>query len=445
MHTDASSLIVAIDVGGSKYITGVCTQDGTKLFSTRHEWKSTKQQDIVPQLVSSVRDDLQRHPETVHDIIAGGITIPGFTNPTSGLWVDSDNPVVRNLDVCAELSQALNIPFFGDNDCNACALAESMFGAGKNLKDFFYVTISSGIGGGTFIKNNLYYGSHLLSGEIGLSAISSVARPDISGNAYGRLEAYCSTKGMVRTYEELGGIVPSGDFGALEISQRADAGDCAAHETFRREGIYLGKALAQAAIILGPQRIVLGGGVALLYDYYRAPLESEMQKIPVYLAHPDVVSTPLGYESAFLGAAACARRGIQLHEAEKCINTQEKIKLHVSRLKGKTQISLRSASSEQLLPTGAGYIGQISIDSGLDPQGDCLDSLAKSSPKNYYANLGKLLATASTLLDPACIVLHDELTQADPLAKGLMADCFWDNFFISRAQRNNFILWDEQH
>ena len=37
MHTDASSLIVAIDVGGSKYITGVCTQDGAKLFSTRHE------------------------------------------------------------------------------------------------------------------------------------------------------------------------------------------------------------------------------------------------------------------------------------------------------------------------------------------------------------------------------------------------------------------------
>ena len=78
---------------------------------------------------------------------------------------------MHDLPICDFLANRLRLPFFGDNDCNACALAEHYFGTAKSARDFLYITVSSGIGGGIFLGDRLFYGDRQLAGEIGLTVV----------------------------------------------------------------------------------------------------------------------------------------------------------------------------------------------------------------------------------------------------------------------------------
>ena len=172
-------------------------------------------------------EELAEHPGLRNRVVAGGVTIPGFADPKRGIWVDSDYLDVHDLPICDFLANRLRLPFFGDNDCNACALAEHYFGTAKGARDFLYITVSSGIGGGIFLGDRLFYGDRQLAGEIGLTVVEDRPRPEFSRFPRGRLEDYCSTRGMRTTYVSLGGTAQSSS-GGREIAAAARAEDPAA-------------------------------------------------------------------------------------------------------------------------------------------------------------------------------------------------------------------------
>src|SRR4029077_8018395 len=101
-----------------------------------------------------------------------GICAPGPLNPKTGVVVNPPNlPGWRNFPLAAEISKAYSLPVHVDNDGNAAALAEALWGAGRGYRNVFYATIGTGIGTGIVFGGHIYHGRTGAAGEGGHMSI----------------------------------------------------------------------------------------------------------------------------------------------------------------------------------------------------------------------------------------------------------------------------------
>ena len=418
---------VAVDIGGSKFVVGFVDGAGEVLATERRTWLDPAPEDIVPCITAALDGLFQAHPNIVPRVIAGGVTIPGFADPVTGDWIDSDAPVVRDLPICSLLSDRMGLPFYGDNDCNACVLAESRFGSGRGLDDFFYMTVSSGVGGGVFLGGRLYYGARCESGEIGLAIMEPQGRPSRSGNQTGPLEMYACTEGMVRNYIDAGGCL-HGDIacvGGREIALAAREGDAAAARALELEGAYLGRAIAELDALLAPGRVVVGGGISLMFDRYADALLSELRRVRPHTAL-EVVASRLGYNGAFLGAAACAFRGAQ--EVPRAFGVGEGasvLKIDVEPV-GSIPVHL-VVDGESV---SAGDLGGFLVADAGALLGDMAASCDSGCAAAFGDALGRALAFSCMVLDPSALAFGPRLSalrsELEPaILEALARDTYW--------------------
>ena len=291
--------LLAIDMGGSKYMAGLVTRAGEILDCERREWLSMEGAEVLPLVIQTAKQVMDRNPG-VH---AGGIgaTIPGLADGKNGVWLEASFSGIRNLPVAQAFQEAFQLPAYADNDGQACALAEKLYGGGQGLNDFLYVTVSNGIGGAAFSGGRLLRGSRGCAFELGHCPVKPQGRACKCG-AEGCLEAYAAGPGLSATYRELSGEKASG----REIAALARSGDPAAVKAFSLEGEYLGLGLSWTVNLFNPEKIILGGGLSLAYDLYEKPLKEALRRHTYHTANPCVAveRTRLGYEGALLGAAA---------------------------------------------------------------------------------------------------------------------------------------------
>lgn len=299
--------ILAVDIGGSKYMVGLLGENG-EIFAREHYiCSAVSSERIMEDIISAIgklsRENQDYEPEMI------GVTIPGLADPRRGYWVEASFSGIRDLAVGPILSSKFGIPVYVDNDGQACALAERLFGACREVQDFIYLTVSNGIGGAVFAKDKIYYGAFGNAGEFGHVSVTEGGRRCKCGK-FGCLEMYAAGPGIVRNYIELGG--PESMEGkkteAKQIAVLAEAGDPAALETFRLEGYYLGKVIAEACNVLNPARVIVGGGVSLAFPVFEEYLLEEVQR-SIYLSanrELKIMPSDFGYNGGLLGAAAVA-------------------------------------------------------------------------------------------------------------------------------------------
>jgi glucokinase len=300
-------VVLTIDIGGSKYMVGLADVKG-RIFAVRSFlWTSLEAEDIIKDIVRSSRAILQDSPDYPPHMI--GVTIPGLADPKRGIWVESSFSGVKNLKIGEKLQKEFGIPAFIDNDAKACALAEKLYGIGREVSDFIYLTVSNGCGGAIFANNKLYYGADGNAGELGHCVVVENGRPCNCGNR-GCLEVYAAGPAIVANYLELAGNVCEHKerLSAKQIAELAKAGDPVAKETYRLEGYYLGKVLAAACNLLNPSMIILGGGISLSFSLFEKSLKETLHQFLYENANLQlqIRPTPLGYHGALLGAAAVA-------------------------------------------------------------------------------------------------------------------------------------------
>lgn len=391
------NVILALDIGGSKYMPGFVDEKGNILFQERRVWEKTDQQSILEQISRAVADLRESQPELWARAAAGGLTIPGFADPMTGTWVESDFLPVKDLDICGILQRKFGIPFYADNDGNACALAEKYFGGGKNRKNFLYMTVSTGIGGAPFLDGQLYYGDFWHAGEIGLFVEEEVGRWSDTGSMRGIVEMHASGRGLAENFLALGGRkeYKGKPCGGPEISALAEQGDQPAQDALWLEGLYLGRVIAKACAMMDFQKVILGGGVSLLFEKYRQPLLEEFQRIWPGRA-VEIEATTLGYSGAFLGAAAVAMRGLE----------NEPIRPVRSRIRIRVGESLQSSLSVN----GKTYpmaLDRFLVSSRLSDSGKSLEMVCWEQtgyPLGYA--VGKAAAASAMLLDPGAFLVE---------------------------------------
>ena len=212
-------------------------------------------------------------------------------------WVDSEHGIVpaapqlpgwHNVSLAQIMHERLGPPTILENDANAAALGEHVFGAGRDVRHLVYITVSTGIGGGIIVDGKLYGGAKGSAGEIGHTVIDPNGPLCGCGN-YGCLEALASGTAIARQGTEAAkrGESPSlavilerdGRMSAAAMAGAANAGDLVSREIFTEAGRFLGIALANLVNLLSPEAILIGGGVAQSHDLFLPEAEKTMRSL----------------------------------------------------------------------------------------------------------------------------------------------------------------------
>ena len=235
------------------------------------------------------------------DPVAGiGVSAIGPLDPHSGVLL---RPAaffdITGFPAAALLADRYALPVRVLNDMNAAALAEKLFGGGRELDNFLYVGISNGIGAGIISGDRLYQDTSGYAGEIGHMCINFDG-PVCTCGRRGCLETYANMPVLLgRLRQAAGRPVGRADFAALQ-----DDPACAA--VFRDTADRLSTALVNAANLFDPQCIFLGHEAVFLPQscleriadqLERRTLAAGYQKIPLQLS-------AFGEKAPLLGSAA---------------------------------------------------------------------------------------------------------------------------------------------
>jgi glucokinase len=250
------------------------------------------------------------------EIAAIAIAAPGPLDPFEGIIFKAPNiPAWRNLPLRKIIHDHFNVPVAIGNDANLAALGEWRFGAGKGHRTLVYITVSTGIGGGVIIDNQMLLGLRGLAAELGHVTVVPDG-PLCSCGQRGHLEAVASGPAIARWVEqELSQGIPSSMAGqepitAIVVSQAANQGDELARAALARSGTYLGTAIADYLHIFNPSLVIIGGGVSQSGEALFAPMRTAMNEHVMskkYLDNLTLTTAALGDDVGLMGALALAK------------------------------------------------------------------------------------------------------------------------------------------
>lgn len=265
---------IGIDVGGTKIAYGIYDENYTKVG--KYVAKTDPQlepSDMVDEMCKHINTLLSQSSINISDVKGVGAAFPSHIDFEKGLVITTSSlPKWDNVPAKDMLSKKLGVPVEIDNDANVAAIAEHRFGAGKDHKHMLYVTVSTGVGGGIIINNEIFRGSYGAAGEFGHMIISDdgylcgcgnkgcvmslASGPKIIRYTLDRIKKDgCSSKisNMISCTDELS---------CKHIEDAAKEGDALAIEAIDRTGDYLGIMFANLYQIFNIKHFVVGGSVS---------------------------------------------------------------------------------------------------------------------------------------------------------------------------------------
>jgi len=312
------SLAIGIDLGGTTFAVGLFDRRGQKVTSASHPTpQDTKATGVFQAIVEAI-EELLREQDLDSEVLAGvGIGIPGRVDPPSGVIKNCPNlPVVNEVNAVDLLGEALGKPVCIANDAFCATLAELRYGAGREVANLLLLTLGTGIGGGIALNNRVVRGPRQLMGEIGHMTIVPQGRRCGCGN-FGCLEAVAAKEGIIELalrrlqagrsslLEELS----AGDDQAITpqlIAQAAQQGDEVAGEVIAQVGNYIGIALCNAIVLLDPDLVLIGGGIAAAGEVLFEPIRRTVAHrscLPQF-DPAKIIPAELGNEAGVYGTAA---------------------------------------------------------------------------------------------------------------------------------------------
>ena len=229
--------VLGYDIGGTKTAVSLGSSDGKIIASERLSSKDKTPDEVLPELVEIGKKLLADTGIKASNLRAIGIDAPAPMDIPRGLILNPpNNKSWDNVPIRDFLSEKFGVEAFLENDANAGALAEWMFGAGKGKKNMIYLTMSTGIGGGIIVNGHLLHGAGYMAGELGHTVID-INGPACNCGLKGCYEAFCGGRAVAqRIQRELagqpehplvrmaGGKIENIDFVTLEKAVRAGNG-----------------------------------------------------------------------------------------------------------------------------------------------------------------------------------------------------------------------------
>jgi predicted NBD/HSP70 family sugar kinase len=250
---------------------------------------------------------------TVHEIRAVGVSIPGLVS-SDGILTQSPNFGWRNVPLREILRRSVRCPLYIDNNANAAAVAEFLFGRGVDVGDFAYVESGSGVGAGLFFDGGLYRGPGGFAGEFGHTKIVPQGRPCRCGGL-GCVSAYASDYSIMQRLQQKGIKVDKRD----QVLALAHGGDPATLGVLDEAGRHLGIGFSNLVNLLNVGLFILGGGLEVFAPYMMSGIEQSLRdlSLPSALEGCRIERSGIGSHTEPRGGIALALEGCtSLHETE---------------------------------------------------------------------------------------------------------------------------------
>lgn len=217
-------------------------------------------------------------------ILGIGVAIPGTVDAQGSGIVDSYQLGWNDVPIGPTLRRILGLPVLVENNVNALAMAERLFGIGRNHETFLTLTIGTGVGAGLVMDGVVLRGGSGGAGEIGHVPVVDHGALCSCGN-YGCLETIVGQAALERRARDEGIIPEASSIGAL--TRAADEGDLRAIAVFRDAGTTLAKVLASVVQVFDPESVIVLGEGTAAWKYWA-----------------------IGFEPAFRASLLPSRRGV---------------------------------------------------------------------------------------------------------------------------------------
>jgi glucokinase len=316
--------VIGVDIGGTKVAAGIVDRSTGSISSVTRLPMASRGSPAeglaaVTLAIDALLSQTRSTCASVHGI---GICAPGPLDPNSGVVLNPPNvPCWRNFPLATELQRKYQRTVKVDNDANAAALAETLWGAGRGYRIVFYATLGTGIGTGIVFDGRIYHGRAGAAGEGGHMTIDYAgdvcacgkrgcieviaAGPAIARLARTKLGEQRSTHSMI--LELAGGNVDA--VTSEMVGQAHAAGDALATKVLRQIVQYLSVWLGNIIDLLEPDVIIMGGGVAGMLQPFFPEI---VRQLPSWCVNQRCHEIPLlaaryGADAGIAGAAAlCA-------------------------------------------------------------------------------------------------------------------------------------------
>lgn len=310
----SESLFVGVDLGGTAIKLGLCNEEGVLLRTHEGPTQAANGSDAVLSNIATYVKELVTPGTQEWDAVAGvGIGIAGFLNIPEGIIDFSPNLPFKNVPAKQIMEEKLGKPVKINNDANVAALGEAWGGAGKGIANCVCYTLGTGVGGGIILNYRLIEGFSGMAGELGhLSIVPDLEAIQCGCGKMGCLETVSSATGIIRMAAD---AVNRGDKTALafietelnakNVFDAAKSGDEVAQRIVSRAAYYLGKSMAATAIVVNPQRFIVGGGVSYAGEYLFNQIRDAFNKFTPDKARDrvEIVAAELGNQAGVVGAA----------------------------------------------------------------------------------------------------------------------------------------------
>lgn len=306
--------VIGVDLGGTKISTAISTIEGNILANVVLPTKAEEGETaVLGRIVQSIDEVIVGSSTSIDEIEAIGIGSPGPLDAKKGIIITTPNLPFKDYNLVQPLKEKYNIPVYLDNDANAAAIGEYMFGAGKGKDNIVYFTVSTGVGGGAVLDGKVYRGHTSNALEIGHTTVDPNGPRCNCGNL-GCLEAISSGTAIARKGKEAvstnveTSLKKYDTVTSYEVFKEAEAGDEVAKDIIDNALTYLGIGVANAIATFDPEMIIIGGGVSKAGDIVFNTVKKVVNKrcFKSMAESCEIVPAGLGSDAGVVGAVALA-------------------------------------------------------------------------------------------------------------------------------------------
>lgn len=310
-------MYLGIDLGGTNIAAGIVDENGKIIRKYSTPTLADRPFEVIAKdMADACYTLINAEGLAVSDIKAIGIGSPGAIDNSNGIILNAGNLGWKNAPLKAEIQKYIDLPVNIENDANAAAYGEYSV-CKRDVKDFIFITLGTGIGGGIIIDGKIYRGFNGAGAEIGHSSL-----------IYGGRECTCGRKGCWEVYGSVSGLIwqtadairenpnslmaksyaETGCINGRTAFDAAKQGDEAAKVVVSQYLEYVADGICSIVNIFEPEILLIGGGISKEGDYLLNPIKEYCEKnyFCKNIRQTKLGIAHLGNDAGIIGAALSA-------------------------------------------------------------------------------------------------------------------------------------------
>jgi len=301
--------VVGIDVGRSVVRAAIGDLNGDIVARRDERARATRADTLISQIGEVARALADEAGIKWKQVTFATVGSPGVFEPSRGLVSLAHNlPGWGRHGLVEAVQRELGTNIAFENDVNLATVGEQWRGLGKDVANFVYLHVGTGVGMGLVLNGELYRGATGAAGEVGYLPLAAADSHDPANRRRGALESALGAKGVVQAARAAGMTAP---LTPKKVFAAARRGDERARGVVALVAERIALAVAAVVPVVDPELVILGGGIARNGDLLLEPIEQELRAISPFL--PRLEMSALGEDAELHGAVALSLQAAQDH------------------------------------------------------------------------------------------------------------------------------------